>query len=231
MRSRSCSIIVALDMRPEGRALTGVFSPTEPSFGIRTRCANFFASLTATAAQVRSDGAREKTQRQAPRDRQARRSAADGDAFALEMRDVVRLEPDPRGRVRSVAPISPPRHSPQRTEHADVSDNDFVAHGVDRREIRKLKKGEYIVRDRRDLHGMTGADALASVGRFIENSRHGGHRCVCIIHGRGLHSKGNPPILKTRVREYLRSHRSVLAYTDAPVSDGGSGAVYVLLRK
>ena len=155
---------------------------------------------------------------------------ADVDAFALEMRDVVRLEPDPRGRVRSVAPISPPRISPRRTEPADVSDNEFVAHGIDRREIRKLKKGEYIVRDRRDLHGMTGADALASVGRFIENSRYRGHRCVCIIHGRGLHSQGHP-ILKTRVREYLRSHRSVLAYTDAPVADGGSGAVYVLLRK
>jgi DNA-nicking Smr family endonuclease len=159
-------------------------------------------------------------------------AAADDDAFAMAMRDVVRLEPDPRGHVRNVVPISPPRHSPQRTEHADVSDNDdFVAHGVDRREIRKLKKGEYLVRDRRDLHGMTGADAVASVGRFIDNSRYRGHRCVCIIHGRGLHSKGNPPVLKTRVREYLRSHRSVLAYTDAPVSDGGSGAVYVLLRK
>ncbi len=117
------------------------------------------------------------------------------------MRDVVRIEPDPRGRVRTAAPITPPRHSPRRTEHADVSDNDFVAHGVDRREIRKLKKGDYIVRDRRDLHGMTGAEALASVGRFIENSRHGGHRCICIIHGRGLHSRGNQPILKTRVRD------------------------------
>ena len=158
-------------------------------------------------------------------------AAADVDAFALEMRDVVRLEPDPRGFVRSAAPISPPRNSPPRTERVDVSDNDFVAHGVDRREIRKLKNGEYIVRDRCDLHGMTGAEALASVGRFIENSRHAGHRCVCIIHGRGLHSKGNAPILRTRVREYLTSHRSVLVYTEAPVSDGGSGAVYVLLRK
>ena len=157
-------------------------------------------------------------------------AAADVDAFALEMRDVIRLEPDPRGRVRTAASFSPPRHSPQRTEPADVSDHDFVAHGVDRREIRKLKKGEYIVRDR-DLHGMRRADALASVGWVIENSRHGGHRCVCIIHGRGLHSRGNAPILKTRVREYLTSHRSVLAYTDAPASDGGSGAVYVLLRK
>ena len=128
-------------------------------------------------------------------------AAADDDAFALEMRDVVRLEPDPRGRVRSVAPISPPRHSPQRTEDADVSDHDFVADGVDRREIRKLKKGEYIVRDRRDLHGMTAADALASVKHFIENSRHRGHRCVCIVHGRGLHSQGNSPILKTAVRD------------------------------
>ena len=158
-------------------------------------------------------------------------ASADAEAFALEMRDVVRLEPDPRGRVRSVAPMTRPRHSPQPPEDADVSDNDFVAPGVDRREIRKLKKGEYLVRDRRDLHGMTGADALASVARFIENSRHARHRCVCIIHGRGLHSEGNRPVLKTRVRKYLRSHPSVLAYTDAPASDGGSGAVYVLLRK
>ena len=158
-------------------------------------------------------------------------AADDVDAFAQEMRGVVRLEPDPRGRVRSIAPISPTRPSPQRTEHADVSDNDFVAHGVDRREIRKLKRGEYIVRDRRDLHGMTGAEALTSVRQFIENSRHAGHRCVCIIHGRGLHSKGNPAILKPRVRQYLRSQRWVLAYSDAPASDGGSGAVYVLLRK
>jgi DNA-nicking Smr family endonuclease len=158
-------------------------------------------------------------------------AAEDDDAFALEMRDVVRIEPDPRGRVRNVVPISPPRHSPQRTEHADVSDHDFVAHGVDRREMRKLKRGEYIVRGRRDLHGMTGAEAVASVGLFIENSRHRGHRCVCIIHGRGLHSRGNQPILRTRVREHLRSHPLVLAYTDAPASDGGSGAVYVLLRK
>ena len=161
-------------------------------------------------------------------------AAADVDAFAREMRDIVRLEPDPRGRVRSVAPISSPRQSPQRTqrtEPADGSDTDFVAHGVDRREIRKLRKGEYPVRDRRDLHGMTRAEALASVRRFIENSRHGGYRCVCIIHGRGLHSTGGPPILKVHVRECLRQHQSVLAYADAPMSDGGPGAVYVLLRK
>jgi len=158
-------------------------------------------------------------------------AAADVDAFARAMRDVVRLEPDPRGRVRRAAPISPACQSPQRAGHGDVSDQDFVANGVDRREIGKLKRGEYIVHDRHDLHGMTAAEALVSVKRLIEDSRDRGHRCVCIIHGRGLHSTGNQSILKPRVREYLRSHRSVLAFADAPVSDGGSGAVYVLLRK
>jgi DNA-nicking Smr family endonuclease len=67
--------------------------------------------------------------------------------------------------------------------------------------------------------------------RFIENSRHSSHRCVCIVHGRGLHSETGTPVLKTRVRECLRSNRSVLAYADAPSWDGGPGAVYVLLRK
>jgi DNA-nicking Smr family endonuclease len=115
-------------------------------------------------------------------------------------------------------------------DHVDP-DEDFAAPGVDRREIRKLKRGEYVVGDRCDLHGMTAADACASVRRFIGNSRHRRYRCVCIVHGRGLHSEGKIPVLKARVRECLRSHRSVLVYAGAPRSDGGAGAVYVLLRR
>jgi len=129
--------------------------------------------------------------------------------FAREMRDVVRIEPDPRGRVRSVPPVSPPRRSLHRTEHAETSENDFAAHGIDRREIRKLKNGEYIVRARRDLHGMTGPEALAGVRSFIENSRHRGYRCICIIHGRGLHSKDQAPILKTRCWRFLNAWSAV----------------------
>lgn len=156
---------------------------------------------------------------------------SDADAFERAMADVVRLPPDPRGRVRSVPPISMPPAKTSAVEPVDELDDDFAAPGVDRREIRKLKRGEYAAGDRRDLHGMTAADACASVGRFIENSRHSRHRCVCIVHGRGLHSEGQASILRVRVRAYLRSHRSVLAYADAPRSDGGAGAVYVLLRR
>jgi DNA-nicking Smr family endonuclease len=38
-------------------------------------------------------------------------------------------------------------------------------------------------------------------------------------------------VLKSRVRESLRQNQAVLAFSDAPVADGGAGAVYVLLRK
>jgi DNA-nicking Smr family endonuclease len=102
---------------------------------------------------------------------------------------------------------------------------------VDRRELRKLKRGEYPVQGRLDLHGMTAAEARASAGRFIDDSRHLHRRCVCIVHGRGLHSEGKVSVLKSPVRALLKSHRGVLAFADAPSSDGGAGAVYVLLRK
>jgi DNA-nicking Smr family endonuclease len=105
-----------------------------------------------------------------------------------------------------------------------------VANGVDRRELRKLKRGDYPPGDRLDLHRMTAPEAVVSARRFIERAR-SRHRCVCIVHGRGLHSEGNVAVLKSRVREFLRQSRAVLAFSDAPVTDGGSGAVYVLLRK
>jgi len=147
------------------------------------------------------------------------------------MEDVVPLVADPRGRTHAAPPVSAPPMSTSSADDADGPDDDFAADGVDRREIRKLKRGQYVVGDRCDLHGMTAADACARVRRFIDNSRHSRHRCVCVVHGRGLHSEDNVSVLKTRVRELLKSHRSVLAYADAPRGDGGAGAVYVLLRR
>jgi DNA-nicking Smr family endonuclease len=167
--------------------------------------------------------------------------ASDEDVFAREMFDVVRLQPDARGRLARRSPkdggevnaraaaIVPP--AAETASQEDGALDAFAVPGVDRREIRKLKRGDYPPGRHTDLHGLSGDDACARVARFLENSRHGGHRCVCIVHGRGLHSAGRAPVLRTRVREYLRSHRVVLAYADAPAADGGSGAVYVLLRK
>jgi DNA-nicking Smr family endonuclease len=163
-------------------------------------------------------------------------SDADLDYFAHAMADVVRLVPDPRGRVRAPRHLSTPRAAILSGPPSSEQDTDdgfeaaFVAAGVDRRELRKLKRGDHVPGSRLDLHGMSAAEAVATVRRFIDNGRHR-HRCLCIVHGRGLHSEGKVSILKTRVRECLRHHRAVLAYADAPRADGGTGAVYVLLRK
>ena len=164
-------------------------------------------------------------------------SEPDVDHLAEAMADVVPLAPDHRGRVRPAPAVS---QRPRATTAASSSlsgdddeeeaEHEYVAPGVDRRELRKIKRGDYGPGSVVDLHGQTADEAVAHVKQFIDRQRHR-HRCVSIVHGRGLHSKGNVSVLKTRVREYLRRHPAVLAYANAPRTDGGSGAVYVLLRK
>ena len=81
---------------------------------------------------------------------------------------------------------------------------------------------------------MTRDEAQVAVSGFIEKSRLDGKRCVLIIHGRGLNSKDQIPVLKERVRTWLargRISRQVLAFASARPCDGGTGALYVLLRR
>jgi len=155
----------------------------------------------------------------------------DDDAFAREMADVTPLKRDQRGRVHARAPLSTHRtRTPDlRTESPDVPHDSFAANGIDRRELRKLRRGAHPIAARLDLHGLTVADARERTRRFLDASRHRGVRCVCIVHGRGAHSAGGVSKLKQQVRACLRSHPAVLAYIDAPPADGGPGAVYVLL--
>ena len=158
--------------------------------------------------------------------------------FDEAMTGVRPLKKDHRARVRAVAPpvvagrAEPYRPPPARSRDTDPDETDgdtgFVSNGVDRRELRKLRRGQYVPGRRLDLHGLTSASAVSATSRFIETNRRA-YRCVAIIHGRGNHSNGRA-VLKTDVRALLRTHPAVLAYTDAPRDDGGSGAVYVLLR-
>jgi DNA-nicking Smr family endonuclease len=151
--------------------------------------------------------------------------------FERAMTDVVRLRSDPRGRVERVAQVPAVRAADLAEATTGEVPDDYVSPGVDRRELRKLRGGDYTVRARLDLHGMTATEATGSVRRFLDNSRHARHRCVSIVHGRGLNSPRGVPVLRGVVREELMRSASVLAYASAPRSDGGTGAVYVLLRR
>jgi DNA-nicking Smr family endonuclease len=120
----------------------------------------------------------------------------------------------------------------------DISDSDeFIegrVSGLDPALVRKLRRGDFSVQAHLDLHGQSRAEAKGEVDRFLRRSREQGKRCVLLVHGRGLHSKDQVPVLKEALRSWLataRFGRHVLAFATARPQDGGAGAVYVLLRR
>jgi DNA-nicking Smr family endonuclease len=106
--------------------------------------------------------------------------------------------------------------------------------GFDRKLMRKLRNGHFPIQDYIDLHGMTRQVAKASLREFLLKSYKSSLRCVLIVHGRGLNSENNIPILKERLPLWLSQgpvKKIVLAFSTARPYDGGTGAVYILLRK
>jgi len=120
----------------------------------------------------------------------------------------------------------------------DLADTDeFIegrVAGMDQNVVRKLRRGEFAIQGHIDLHGLTRDEAKREVDAFLRSSRAAGKRCVLVVHGRGLHSKDQLPILKDALRTWLataRFARHVLAFATARPVDGGAGAIYVLLRR
>ncbi|MBI3073506.1 MAG: Smr/MutS family protein [Deltaproteobacteria bacterium] len=118
---------------------------------------------------------------------------------------------------------------------ADTSEYiEGASHGIDAHLLRRLRAGDYAIQSTLDLHGLTRDEARKAVAIFIDRERAAHRRSVLIIHGRGLHSKDHIPVLKDEVKVWLargRTGRAVLAFCTARPSDGGVGALYVLLRK
>jgi len=109
-----------------------------------------------------------------------------------------------------------------------------AAPGTDRNLMRALRRGDFSLQGRLDLHGMTQAEAKTAVDRFLAESRRAKRRCVLIVHGKGLNSQAQLPVLKEAVKTWLsQKHvgKQVLAFATARPQDGGAGAVYVLLRR
>ena len=107
---------------------------------------------------------------------------------------------------------------------------EFARPGLQRRELRRLRRGRHDVQDQLDLHGLYASQAERAVLEFIERSRERGHRCVRIIHGKGRSSAKGRPVLKAVVDRWLRRCDDVLAFCPAPDDAGGTGAVHVLIR-
>ena len=116
----------------------------------------------------------------------------------------------------------------------DVESGDelgFRRDGISDAVLRRLRRGEYSIRDEIDLHGLTQDEARAALGAFLAEAVAHGQRCVRIIHGKGLGSGHRGPVLKSAVNRWLRRHGAVVAFCSARRNDGGTGALYVLLAR
>jgi len=104
--------------------------------------------------------------------------------------------------------------------HGEVDAEDLVGSehisyarpGVQNTVMRKLRKGNFAIQAELDLAG----DDL---------------RCVRIIHGKSGHIPGQPPRIKNMLARWLPARSQILALCSARPEDGGTGALYVLLRK
>ena len=106
----------------------------------------------------------------------------------------------------------------------------FQRAGVRNQVMRRLRRGLFPIEDELDLHGLNQAAARARLAEFIAHARDSGRRCVRIIHGKGYRSGARGPVLRTAVDLWLRRHFDVMAFSSARTLDGGTGALYVLLR-
>jgi len=148
----------------------------------------------------------------------------------LDSAKKIRLAPAPRPKTKLPAldeemtaiTLPPP---------APVGSETIINHkqtGVSNKILRNLRKGQYNVEAKLDLHGMATDEAFKEVSAFIHACQTDEVRVVLIVHGKG---QRGAPILKNRLNHWLREMPAVLAFCSAAQKHGGSGAVYLMLRR
>lgn len=103
--------------------------------------------------------------------------------------------------------------------------------GVPARVLKQLRRGYFRVEAELDLHGRTVPEAREQLNAFLRHAHRHDWRCVRIVHGKGRSSVGQRPVLKGKVNGWLRQMDAVLGFCSARPADGGTGAVYVLLKR
>lgn len=107
----------------------------------------------------------------------------------------------------------------------------FAKPGIQYKTIQRLKRGQVECEATIDLHRQTLNQAMTQMTLFIEDCVEAGKRCVCVIHGKGRYSSSQKPLLKNFLNQWLREQPFVLAFYSATPKHGGTGALYLLLKR
>ncbi|HZV20064.1 MAG TPA: Smr/MutS family protein [Hyphomicrobiales bacterium] len=146
---------------------------------------------------------------------------------------------EPRPKAHKVSAISEPGAACNLFE-ADA--RGAAPSSFDPRRMRRLARGQRDIDARLDLHGLRQEEAYRALQRFLASCREKGHRHVLIITGKGRSEAAEElgfcaqqrGVLRRLVPHWLsepamRTH--VVSFTESALRHGGSGALYVTIRK
>ncbi len=116
--------------------------------------------------------------------------------------------------------------------------------GVDRRTAERLRKGQYPIEARLDLHGLTQAQAHNALRLFVRQCHAAQKRCLLVITGKGGRQRARDDgpyvnaepagVLKRAVPGWLKDRDLsplILSTATATPEHGGGGALYILLKR
>ena len=173
----------------------------------------------------------------------------EADLFALAMREVKPLGQDGAKRPPpdDIAPAERVETAPaavravRRLERRPGTSIDKLPElktsaspGLDKRSAARLRRGQLAIEGRIDLHGMTQDTAHRTLEEFLRASQGAGKRCVLVITGKGLRPSGETGVLRNLVPRWMNApsiRGCVLSFSTARPRDGGTGALYVLLKR
>ena len=167
-------------------------------------------------------------------------SENDNDLFNQAMGDVTPLTTDKAILKKKPAPIKKREQVSTQRISDTLSDDfippcedflEFMRPGVQKSYLKQIRNGKLEIQDHLDLHGYRREDARKTLLAFLDHAQQQSLKIVRVVHGKGYHSDDSQPVLKAMVNKWLQNIPDVLAFVSAMPRDGGTGAVYILLKK
>lgn len=166
----------------------------------------------------------------------------DEDVWKEFTKSIKKIDKEEKISIKKTKEITIKEHFETPDIEISKDDRDLVLgsfDNIDKNTAKRFRRGEFGVEAELDLHGYTEKKAYDAVFHFVKSSYSQGKRCIIIITGKGTRkddddiftSKG---ILKERVPQWLNSEELrpyILSYIHPDKKLGGTGALYILLRR